>query len=300
MSLGPVSSVGLSNVNNASVLRRGNHPSNQFRRHADLRQFDPLEPVGHRDQPVHAGHSVLNDPVPGNDGQNFPVITSAAVAAGNATISGTLNSLANKQFRIEFFANAACGLQGYGHGQTFIGFSNVTTDGAGNASFGPLVFAVPAGQNVITSTATDIALANTSEFSQCPAAASGGTTTTLTSSVNPSLVGQSVMFTATVSGVSPTGTVQFFDGATLLGTSALTGATATLTSSALAQGTHPITAVYGGDANNQTSTSPVLDQIVGAGIQQPSAAIPTLGWEAMLALSVLLVLVAARVARRRR
>lgn len=51
------------------------------------------------------------------------------------------------------------------------------------------------------------------------------TTTTLTSSLNPSLVGQSVTFTATVTpnsgSVAPTGTVTFYDGATVIGTGML-------------------------------------------------------------------------------
>ncbi|MEO6598215.1 MAG: Ig-like domain repeat protein [Planctomycetota bacterium] len=225
------------------------------------------------------GVPVLNDlndvdTVPGNDGQNFPVITAAVVAAGSATVSGTLNSLASTQFRIEFFSNAACGLQGYGQGQTFIGSTNVTTDGAGNASFGPLAFAVPAGQAVITSTATDTTRGNTSEFSQCLVVGPTSTSTALVSSLNPSLVGQSVTFTATVTGSSPTGNVQFLDGATVLGTVALSGTTATLTTSTLTQGTHPITAVYAGDPNNQTSTSPVVNQVVNA--VGPSATTTTL------------------------
>jgi hypothetical protein len=48
----------------------------------------------------------------------------------------------------------------------------VTTDGSCNASFGPLSFAVPNGENVITATATDPA-GNTSEFSTCVTAISG-------------------------------------------------------------------------------------------------------------------------------
>ncbi|HBR44304.1 MAG TPA: autotransporter domain-containing protein, partial [Afipia sp.] len=51
-----------------------------------------------------------------------------------------------------------------------------------------------------------------------PVTVSAGTSgTTLGSSANPSPFGQSVTFTATVTGTNPTGTVQFFDGATLLG-----------------------------------------------------------------------------------
>src|SRR5207302_1672425 len=75
-------------------------------------------------------------------------------------------------------------------------------------------------------------------------AAQPDTTTTLASSVNPSVFGQSVTFTATVSAllvgqfVPPTGTVTFFDGATPIGTGSLNTAggvtTATFTTSTLA------------------------------------------------------------------
>jgi hypothetical protein len=90
------------------------------------------------------------------------------------------------------------------------------------------------------------------------------TTTTITSSVNPSTFGQSVTFTATVSTATgtPTGTVSFYDGATLLGNGTLSGNTATFATSALAVGSHNITAVYGGNASNSTSTSFTLIQVV--------------------------------------
>jgi len=89
------------------------------------------------------------------------------------------------------------------------------------------------------------------------------TTLTLTSSLNPSQVGQSVTFTAKVTGLSPTGTVTFKDGATVLGTGTLNAnGLATFTTSSLPSGNHAITAVYGGDANNTRSTSPVLTQVV--------------------------------------
>jgi hypothetical protein len=119
----------------------------------------------------------------------------------------------------------------------------------------------------------------------------GATTTALVSSPNPSLVGQTVTFTATVSGASPTGTVQFRDGATVLGTVGLSGTTAVLSTAALAQGTHPITAVYSGDANNQASTSPVVNQVVIVAVPPPPAAdIPALGLGALLGMSLLVAL----------
>jgi hypothetical protein len=84
------------------------------------------------------------------------------------------------------------------------------------------------------------------------------TTTTLMSSVNPSAVGQAVTFTATVTGSAgtPTGTVTFKDGATVLANNvALTaGGVATLTTSALVGGVHNLTATYNGDNSNAPST----------------------------------------------
>jgi hypothetical protein len=107
-----------------------------------------------------------------NNLQNFPLITSAVVTAGSATVSGTLNSTANSRFRVEVFASAACDPSGNGEGQTFIGSFSFLTDGSGNATFGPSIFPVPGGQSVITATATllDIetsAPIETSEFSPC-------------------------------------------------------------------------------------------------------------------------------------
>jgi hypothetical protein len=91
------------------------------------------------------------------------------------------------------------------------------------------------------------------------------TTTTLGSSPNPSGYGQTVIFTATVTATGPyplTSKVKFMDGTTSLGTATVSGGIASLTTDTLAVGTHPITAHYMGDAANDKSTSPVLNQVV--------------------------------------
>jgi hypothetical protein len=91
------------------------------------------------------------------------------------------------------------------------------------------------------------------------------TTLGLTSSLNPSTFGQAVTFTATATSTAgtPSGPVTFFDGAATLGTSTLdaTGK-ATLATSALAPGTHPVKAVYAGNGTFLTSTSSVVSQVV--------------------------------------
>ncbi len=98
-----------------------------------------------------------------------------------------------------------------------------------------------------------------------------GTAVFLTSSVNPATVGQSVTFTATVNssggGVTPSGTVTFSDGATILGTPTLSASgVASYTAPSLANGMHQIVAVYSGNpsAGVEGSTSPVLYQDVQA------------------------------------
>jgi hypothetical protein len=128
----------------------------------------------------------------------------------------------------------------------------------------------------------------------------GATTTVVVSSLNPSAAGQSVTFTATVTGTTPTGTVQFKDGAANLGSPvSLAGGTAAFTTSSLAAGTHSITAVYSGDADDATSTSTLISQVVNAvTTQNPSTPIPTLS-EWLLALLAAMVAGLGVVMRRR-
>jgi hypothetical protein len=98
------------------------------------------------------------------------------------------------------------------------------------------------------------------------------TSTTLASSANPSIPGQTVTYTATVvttgpgSG-TPTGTVTFKDGSTVItctgGAPTLNAGTATCSLAYATTSTgHAITAVYDGTPSYSTSTSTVLSQVV--------------------------------------
>ena len=100
---------------------------------------------------------------------------------------------------------------------------------------------------------------------------SDATKTALASSANPSVDGQAVTFTATVSAKAPgsgtpTGIVNFMDGANTIGSGTLVVVNgvdlATFATTALAVGSHSITAVYAGDGNFAASTSSVLKQVV--------------------------------------
>ncbi|MFB3814644.1 MAG: FG-GAP-like repeat-containing protein [Terriglobales bacterium] len=97
----------------------------------------------------------------------------------------------------------------------------------------------------------------------------GGTTNTLTSSVNPAGAGQEITFTARIAAVIsgrplPTGNVEFFAGDSLLGTATISEGAASLVTSALEAGVHIITARYLGDDNFNVSTSNPLSIAVNA------------------------------------
>lgn len=90
------------------------------------------------------------------------------------------------------------------------------------------------------------------------------TTTALASSLNPSQTGQMVKFTATVSGQyggTPTGTITFEDGPTVLAQVPLSGGVAKYKTSGLAEGNHHIKANYSGDGNYRVSQGS-LTQVV--------------------------------------
>ncbi len=96
-----------------------------------------------------------------------------------------------------------------------------------------------------------------------------GTSISLSGTPNPANAGQMVTITATaatsVPGAATIGTVTFRDGTTVLGTAAIGGnAAAIFTTSALAVGTHPLQAIFSGNADLAGSVSQVLNEVVQA------------------------------------
>ena len=90
------------------------------------------------------------------------------------------------------------------------------------------------------------------------------TSLTLTTTPNPSQHNQTVQLRAVVSAVAPgagtaTGTVQFRENGTLLGTATLVNGVATLNKS-FKRGTHPLTATYAGNANFNGASGAVTHQ----------------------------------------
>ena len=94
-----------------------------------------------------------------NDLQNFPVLTVADTnGIGNITIDGSINSTPSTTLRIEFFTNTVATGEDpsmHGEGETYLGFTTVTTDVGGNASFSASLSAIVALGEFVTATATE-------------------------------------------------------------------------------------------------------------------------------------------------
>jgi len=161
-------------------------------------------------------------------------------------------------------------LTGGNPGDTVTFFDGAANIGSGSLSSGVATLstsALTAGPHSITATygATPTFAASTS--SPLAQVIRSATTTALTSDANPANLGDSVTFTATVSSGSgtPAGDVTFFDGASPLGTATLDGSgVATFSTSALAAGSHPVTATYAASAIHASSSSTELTQTIQA------------------------------------
>ena len=147
-------------------------------------------------------------------------------------------------------------------GTTSIASQTVT--GAGTFNFAGLTLAV--GTHSLTAAYTgDADNAKATSAIVIVVVQQGTSTLTLSSSANPQTQGQSVTFTATVTSASPnaTGSVTLADGGTVLATVPLNASgVATFSTSALAVGSHAITAVYGGDTNHAASNTASLTELI--------------------------------------
>ena len=155
-----------------------------------------------------------------------------------------LQATASSGLPVQFTASGSCTVSGAILTLTGAGMCSVTAAQAGNPDYYP---ATP-----VTRTFT---------------VARAGTRTAVVSSLNPSVVGEAVTFTATVTSLIdnlvPDGNVTFLDGATILGSAALNAAgVATFTTTSLAVGSRRLTARYNGQSNFLTSTSAELVQLV--------------------------------------
>jgi hypothetical protein len=123
---------------------------------------------------------------------------------------------------------------------------------------------LPVGSNSLTAVYSgDGADAGSTSAAIVQAVAKANSTTALAGPTSPLNVGQSATFSATITPSTATGTVQFLDGALAIGTVAVNGGTALFSTTALAAGSHSITAAYSGDgALNPSTSTAVAVQVV--------------------------------------
>jgi hypothetical protein len=187
--------------------------------------------------------TVVSSANPSHFGQSVTFTTTVkAVAPGAGTPTGTVN---------------------FNNGATLLGSATLSGGAAAfaTAALAPGTHSI----TVVYVASTDYATSTSAALSEVVDKAN--TTTTLVSSANPSHFGQTVTFTATVKVVAPgtgtpVGTVQFKNGATVMGTGTLSAGKATFATATLAVGTHSITAEYVASTDYSTSTSAAVSEVV--------------------------------------
>jgi hypothetical protein len=206
------------------------------------------------------------------------VSSSAAMAqvVNKATTGTTLTATPNPSSQgvfVQFAAvvtsngTAATGTVSFMEGTTVLGTS--TLNGSGVATFS--TNALTMGQHTVVAVYAGDAANGTSSSASLQQNVLPATGVGLSANLNPGVAGAAITFTATVTGQGtvPTGTITFRDGSTVIGTSALNGSgIATLTLSTLGVGGHSITASYGGDAANASSTSLAFSETVAQATSQ--------------------------------
>ncbi|RLS37586.1 MAG: Ig-like domain repeat protein, partial [Planctomycetota bacterium] len=178
---------------------------------------------------------------PSNYGSSVTFTATVTAASGSGIPTGTAS----------FFAGA-----------TLLGSG--TLNGSGVATFSTSSLAGSAGTSITATYNGDPSYSTSTSSAVSQVVNKGASVAAVTSGTNPTVFGQSVTFTATVfgGGARPTGSVSFYAGATLLGSSALSGFRAVFSTSTLTVAANSITANYGGDANYNTTISPILTQTV--------------------------------------
>ncbi len=116
---------------------------------------------------INLGNGPTNNHQPGTPGpnnyQNYPVLLSALSDGKTTTVQGTLYSLPNTNYLIQFFASPSESASGFGQGQTLIGSYVATTNSRGLASFLYPIISETTANQCISATATDPS-GDTSEF----------------------------------------------------------------------------------------------------------------------------------------
>ncbi len=197
---------------------------------------------------------------------------SSSVAGQSVTFTATVT--------VTGAAGSPSGTVTFKDGATVLGSSSVSSVSSVTGTATLDTSALTVGTHSITATYSGDGIYASSLSSAVSQVVSLAASTTILASLpNPSPSGQSVTFTATVTGAagSPTGTVTFRDGAMVLGSPSVASGIATLATSALTVGTHSITATYSGNATYSSSVSDTVSQVVANSAPTASSMNPASG-----------------------
>ncbi len=191
---------------------------------------------------------------------------------GNVTTTTTVASSASQALAgqlVTFTATVTPTSGAIPNGETVTFYDGAAAIGTGNTTGGVATFStstLATGSHSITAvypgdstyqTSTSKALSEVVKLN--------GSSTTLQSSVNPSVFGQSLTLTATVApasgSVTPTGKVSFKNGSAVLASVTMTNGSAAFTTSSLPAGSLALSASYSGDTNFSNSSGG-LTQVV--------------------------------------
>jgi autotransporter-associated beta strand protein len=224
-----------------------------------------------------AGSHTINVNYNGDGNYNTSSTTSSASVTVSTANSATALALAPSSSvfgqSVTFTATVTAVSPGVGTPTGTVNFVEGTTtigsgtlNGSGVATFSTTTLAL-GGHSIQAQYVGDGNFIGSNSSVQTVTVNQAGTSTTLTPAPNPSVFGQSVTFTATVTAASPstatpTGTVNFVEGTTTLGSGTLSGGVATFSTSTLPVGSHNIVAQYVGDGNFASSNSATATQQV--------------------------------------
>jgi hypothetical protein len=106
----------------------------------------------------------------GNDSQTAPVVTGVSGGGTGSNVEGSLASVPDTTFLVQFFSSQVADPSGQGQGQTYLGSTTVTTGPSGNVSINFNLLSGLATGSWLTATATNQANGDTSAFSNSLAA----------------------------------------------------------------------------------------------------------------------------------
>ncbi|HEU0009817.1 MAG TPA: immunoglobulin domain-containing protein, partial [Verrucomicrobiae bacterium] len=133
--------------------------------------------------------------------QNFPILADARSIDGVTTIDGSLDSVSDAEYRLDFYLNDAADPSGFGEGAVHIGSTTVILRNGGSQDFSVSLPVTATFVQFVTATATDPA-GSTSEFSPPVQVRTPPVLETQPAGTNAQL-GQPVTLCVTASGTPP-------------------------------------------------------------------------------------------------